>query len=95
MERKGTVTEKGKKNREILSINRILGSLKRAAKKLGEKIAELMEAIRHQEVLEKPQEHSLIDVILATRPCAKQAGKAGASMPVTRLVSEICRIWPR
>lgn len=74
MERKGTVTEKGKKNREILSINRILGSLKRAAKKLGEKIAELMETIRHQEVLEKPQEHSLIDVILSYK-AMREAGR--------------------
>ena len=74
MERKGTATEKGKKNREILSINRILGSLKRAAKKLGEKIAELMEAIRHQEVLEKPQEHSLIDVILSYK-AMREAGR--------------------
>lgn len=74
MERKGTVTEKGKKNREILSINRILGSLKRAAKKLGEKIAELMSAIRHQEVLEKPQDHSLIDVILSYK-AMREAGR--------------------
>lgn len=74
MERKGTVTEKGKKNREILSINRIFGSLKRAAKKLGEKIAELMETIRHQEVLEKPQEHSLIDVILSYK-AMREAGR--------------------
>lgn len=74
MERKGTVTEKGDKNREILSINRILGSLKRAAKKLGEKIAELMEVIHHQEVLEKPQEHSLIDVILSYK-AMREAGR--------------------
>ena len=74
MEQKGTATEKGKKNREILSINRILGSLKRAAEKLGEKIAELMEAIRHQEVLEKPQEHSLIDVILSYK-AMREAGR--------------------
>lgn len=65
MERKGTVTEMGEKNREILSINRLLGSLKRAAKKLGDKIAELMAAIHHQEVLENPQTHSLTDVILS------------------------------
>ena len=32
----------GDKNREILSINRMLGSLKRATKKLGDKIAELI-----------------------------------------------------
>ena len=74
MERKGTATEKGEKNREILSINRILGSLKRAAKKLGEKIVELMEAIRHQEVLETPQKHSLIDVILSYK-AMREAGR--------------------
>ena len=39
MERKGTVTEMGEKNREILSINRILGSLKRAAAGYREMIA--------------------------------------------------------
>lgn len=74
MEQKGAVTDIGEKNREILSINRILGSLKRAAKKLGEKIAELMSAIRHQEVLEKPQEHSLIDVILSYK-AMREAGR--------------------
>ena len=74
MERKGTVTEMGEKNREILSINRILGYLKRAAKKLGEKIAELMDLIRHQEVLENPQTHSLGDVILSYR-AMREAGR--------------------
>ena len=53
MERKGTVTEMGEKNREILSINRLLGSLKRAAKKLGDKIAELMAARWQQSTIRK------------------------------------------
>lgn len=74
MERKGTVTEMGDKNREILSINRMLGSLKRAAKKLGDKIAELMAAIHRQEVLENPQTHSLTDVILSYR-AMREAGR--------------------
>ena len=74
MERKGTVTEMGEKNREILSINRLLGTLKRAEKKLGDKIAELMAAIHHQEVLENPQTHSLTDVILSYR-AMREAGR--------------------
>ena len=78
MERKGTVTEKGEKNREILSINRILSSLKRTVKKLGEKIAELWEIIHHQEVLEKPHEYSLVDVILSYK-AMREAGRAGWS----------------
>ena len=59
---------------DILSINRLLGSLKRAAKKLGDKIAELMAAIHHQEVLENPQTHSLTDVILSYR-AMREAGR--------------------
>ena len=74
MERKGTVTEMGEKNRKILSINGLLGSLRRTAKKLGDRIAELMAAIHHQEVLEKPQEHTLVEVILSYR-AMREAGR--------------------
>ena len=55
MEQKGAVTEMGKKNREMLSIHRAPGSLKRAAKKLGEKTAELMAVIHHRELTEQKE----------------------------------------
>ena len=75
IERKGIITEKGEQQRKILSFNQILSSLKRAVKRLGDKIAELKAALHHQVVLEKPQEHYLVDVLLSYK-AMREAGRA-------------------
>ena len=65
LERKGVSSERGDENRKIISVNKILASLQKTVRGIGDWLDELRKAVSRQQIIESPDDYPLSDVIAA------------------------------
>ena len=65
LERKGISSERGDENRKIISVNKVLASLQKTVRGIGDWLDELRKAVSRQQVIENPDDYPLSDVIAA------------------------------
>ena len=65
LERKGVSSERGDENRKIISVNKVLASLQKTVRGIGDWLDELRKAVSRQQVIENPDDYPLSDVIAA------------------------------
>ena len=62
LERKGVSSERGDENRKIISVNKILASLQKTVRGIGDWLDELRKAVSRQQIIESPDDYPLSDV---------------------------------
>ena len=65
LERKGVSSERGDENRKIISVNKMLASLQKTVRGIGDWLDELRKAVSRQQIIESPDDYPLSDVITA------------------------------
>ena len=65
LERKGVSSERGDENRKIISGNKMLASLQKTVRGIGDWLDELRKAVSRQQIIESPDDYPLSDVITA------------------------------
>ena len=65
LERKGVSSERGDENRKIISVNKMLASLQKTVRGIGDWLDELRKAVSRQQIIESPDDYPLSDVIAA------------------------------
>ena len=65
LERKGISSERGDENRKIISVNKMLASLQKTVRGIGDWLDELRKAVSRQQIIESPDDYPLSDVIAA------------------------------
>ena len=65
LERKGVSSERGDENRKIISGNKMLASLQKTVREIGDWLDELRKAVSRQQIIESPDDYPLSDVITA------------------------------
>ena len=65
LERKGISSERGDENRKIISGNKMLASLQKTVRGIGDWLDELRKAVSRQQIIESPDDYPLSDVITA------------------------------
>ena len=65
LERKGVSSERGDENRKIISVNKMLASLQKTVRGIGDWLDELRKAVSRQQIIENPDDYPLSDVIVA------------------------------
>ena len=65
LERKGVFSERGDENRKIISVNKMLASLQKTVRGIGDWLDELRKAVSRQQIIESPDDYPLSDVITA------------------------------
>ena len=65
LERKGVFSERGDENRKIISVNKMLASLQKTVRGIGDWLDELRKAVSRQQIIESPDDYPLSDVIAA------------------------------
>ena len=65
LERKGVSSERGDENRKIISMNKMLASLQKTVRGIGDWLDELRKAVSRQQITESPDDYPLSDVIAA------------------------------
>ena len=65
LERKGVSSERGDENRKIISVNKVLASLQKTVRGIGDWLDELRKAVSRQQIIESPDDYPLSDVITA------------------------------
>ena len=65
LERKGVSSERGDENRKIISGNKMLASLQKTVRGIGDWLDELRKAVSRQQIIENPDDYPLSDVITA------------------------------
>ena len=65
LERKGVSSERGDENRKIISMNKMLASLQKTVRGIGDWLDELRKAVSRQQIIESPDDYPLSDVIAA------------------------------
>ena len=65
LERKGISSERGDENRKIISVNKMLASLQKTVRGIGDWLDELRKAVSRQQIIESPDDYPLSDVITA------------------------------
>ena len=65
LEHKGISSERGDENRKIISVNKMLASLQKTVRGIGDWLDELRKAVSRQQIIESPDDYPLSDVIAA------------------------------
>ena len=65
LEREGVSSERGDENRKIISGNKMLASLQKTVRGIGDWLDELRKAVSRQQIIESPDDYPLSDVITA------------------------------
>ena len=65
LERKGVSSERGDENRKIISVNKMLASLQKTVRGIGDWLDELRKAVSRQQIIESSDDYPLSDVITA------------------------------
>ena len=65
LERKGVSSERGDENRKIISGNKMLASLQKTVRGIGDWLDELRKAVSRQQIIESPDDYPLSEVISA------------------------------
>ena len=65
LERKGVSSERGDENRKIISVNKMLASLQKTVRGIGDWLDKLRKAVNCQQIIESPDDYPLSEVISA------------------------------